>query len=84
MMHIFTITLFLISILAAPVWISVALAVLLLSEWGDYALVVLAGACMDLMFGAPIALFGGFAFVYTGIFTILAVASLYLRATILE
>ena len=83
-MHIFSIALFLISILVAPAWLSVALAVLLLSEWGDYALVVVAGACIDLMFGAPIALLGGFAFVYTTIFAILAVASLYLRATILE
>lgn len=75
---------FFISVFTLPGWASALLAVVLLSEGGSVTLVIIGGLCIDIFFGAPIALLHGFAYLYTALFALLAVCALYLRTQLLE
>lgn len=71
-------------ILYLPWWAVAAVAIFALALWGSYAAVFLAGVVMDLSYGAPVAAFGGFSFVFTAVFAFLAVLAWFLEKTLLE
>lgn len=72
------------SILYLPWWATVAVAVFALAFWSAYAAVCFAGAVMDFAYGAPVDALGGFQFVFTAVFVLLALVARYLETAILD
>jgi putative Ca2+/H+ antiporter (TMEM165/GDT1 family) len=75
---------FFISVVYLPWWVTVSIAIVLLSVWRTYATVMLGALCLDILFGSPLAAFGGFAYLYTAIFALLVFLSFFLNRTMLE
>ncbi len=81
---IMTIVLFYASIVLAPWWLTTMVAVVLLARWNLAIPVIVGGMLMDLVYGAPLPLLGGYALLYTITLALLSLVSLYLHATMLE
>ncbi len=79
-----TVALFFASIILAPWWLTVGVALVLLSRWNSVAVVVFGGVLMDLLYGSPVPFLFESALLYTSIFSVLALVSWYLHATMLE
>lgn len=75
---------FFVSVVYLPWWLSALIALLLLSVWRAYVSVIVGALCMDILFGSPLVAFGGFAYLYTAIFSILALMTLVLNRAMLE
>lgn len=75
---------FFLSVLFLPWWVSVFFGVVLLAVWRAYVSVILGAIILDVVFGSPLAVFGGFAYVYTLIFVTLSVLVLFLHKAMLE
>lgn len=84
MIRTFLTAIFFVSVLFAPWWLSVALAVLLLSFFKAYFEVIVGGVIMDSVFGAPIMSLFNIEFLYTILFTILVVTTYFFRKVIME
>ena len=69
---------FFVSVLFLPWWVSVFIAVILLAEWRAYVSVILGAVMLDVIFGSPLTLLGGFAYLYTGIFVALVALGIWL------
>ena len=74
--------LFFISIFLLPWWVTLLLGVFLLVVFESYE-VVLGGAVIDLLYGAPVPFFGGVSFLATAVFLILSVGVFFLRRRLL-
>lgn len=75
---------FFLSVLFLPWWVSVFFGVVLLAVWRAYVSVILGAIILDVVFGIPLAAFGGFAYLYTLIFVTLSVIVLFLHKAMLE
>jgi|GEM_PF-1014394 len=75
---------FLVSALLLPWWSTVILGILLLGFYRSYAVVVTGGVLMDLIFGVAQPALFGFAYIYTAMFLVLVLLSMYLNTRILE
>lgn len=75
---------FMVSVFFCPWWLTVTLGILLLSLFDASVIVIIGGICMDLVFGTSLVPFGGFQYLYTTLFLILAVLSWYLHRTLSE
>lgn len=75
---------FCISLVALPWWASALSAIVFLAEGGSPFLIIAGGFILDELSGAPIAAMGGFAFLYTCFFALLAGVAVYLRSTVFE
>ncbi|XKT74317.1 MAG: hypothetical protein ACJKTH_03105 [Patescibacteria group bacterium UBA2163] len=79
------ITVFIASIIAlAPWWVSIALGILLIAYFDAVPSVLIGGLLLDVLHSAPIHMFGGFAYLYTGIFIILIIIRIALQKSIVE
>lgn len=75
---------FFVSVFFCPWWLTVSFGILLLSFFESSIAVIIGGMCMDLVFSAPLTPFGGFEYLYTTLFLILAILSWYLHKTLSE
>lgn len=84
----FLILAFLASVFVWPWWATLLLLIIYLSEEENAlraaSVAMLGGALLDACFGAPITALHGFAYLYTMLFTLLALLSVSLRTRILE
>lgn len=76
--------LYIVSSIFLPWWITVALGIVLITYFRLWWVAILGGLLMDLVFGAPISAFFGFAFLYTTLFIALSLLALMLRQRMLE
>lgn len=81
--YFFIIALF-VSVVYLPWWLSVGIALVLLSVWRAYVSVILGALCIDILFGSPLLAFGGFAYLYTAIFSALTLMTLFLSRAMIE
>lgn len=72
------------SCLLAPWWFSVALGIILIAYLNLWVVAILGGLLIDLAFGAPIAAFGGFEYLYTALFIVLSSLAFVLKNRMLE
>lgn len=85
MIRALSIAVFFASIIAlAPWWVSVALGVLLVAYFDAALSVLVGGVLLDVLHGAPIHIFGGFAYLYTSIFIVLVIVRMVLKKSIVE
>lgn len=75
---------FLASALTCPWWLTVMLGIALLALFEASGIVVAGGVLVDTAFGAPLAPLGGFQYLYTALFVMLALLSWYLHLTLSE
>lgn len=76
--------LLLLSIVLLPWWVTVTLGVVSIVFFNLWYFAIMGGLVMDLAFGTPIALLGGFAYVYTCLFVGLSLLAMVLRGRMLE
>ena len=79
MIRIFLTIIFFVSVLFAPWWLSVLLAIILLSYFGAYFEVIVGGIVMDSMFGVPIIALFNTEFLYTIMFAILVLTAYFAK-----
>jgi hypothetical protein len=79
-----TLVLFFVSIVIGPWWLTVIVGTVLLARWNAVIPVVVGGILMDMLFGVPLTLIGNTMALYTLAFSLMAFASLYLSATMIE
>ena len=65
-------------------WVAVGIAIVYLAEGGNALVVLVAGALIDALYGAPVARLAGFHLVYAVLFGALALTALFLRSRLLE
>lgn len=75
---------FFLSALLCPWWLTVFLAIMILSFFETPLLVIIGGLFMDLLFSAPIEPLGGFRYLYTTLFIFLSLLSWYLHQALSE
>lgn len=75
---------FLISVFVSPWWLTILLGIFLLALFEASITVIAGGLLMDTTFGAPLVPLGGFHYLYTAIFVMLALLSWYLHRTLSE
>jgi hypothetical protein len=75
---------FAISIVTLPWFVSCGIAILYLSEGGSAIVVGIGGLILDMISAVPIPHLFGFAYLYTVLFCMLALAALYLREQLFE
>lgn len=75
---------FLLSALLLPWWATVLLGIAVIGIYRSYAVAIIGGIMMDLLFGIPQPALFGFAYVYTLLFAILSAVAFYLDRRILE
>lgn len=76
--------LFFVAVVFAPWWCAVLLALVIATEGGAIYALPIGGALMDALFGAPILALGGFALIYTTVFSILAAVSFIIHRNIFD
>ena len=72
------------SIFLMPWWAVFFLGILFLALFQAYALVVMGGVLMDLLFGIPEPAVFGFSYLYTLVFALLALLAWFLEKSMLE
>ena len=75
---------FLVSIVALPWWVAVAVAIFYLAEEGSVFLVIAGGILADMLFGAPVASLHGFSYFYTVLMAAIGLTAYYLRRSLFE
>lgn len=84
MIRILLLSLFFFGIFFLPWFIVVGVAILLLAYTRDSIPVLAGGLVYDVLYGAPIALFWGYAYLYTTLFLLLIAVSILLRKQLLH
>ena len=72
------------SVLVGPWWVSIGVGILIASLSQRYIPLIFGGMLMDMLFGAPVPAFFDFSFLYTAMFTLIAICAFYFRDRILE
>lgn len=75
---------YIVSSVFLPWWVTVALGIALVVHFKLWWVAILGGLLMDLVFGAPIAALGGFAYLFSLLFVVLSLLALMLRQRMLE
>ncbi|PIR85405.1 hypothetical protein COU15_01080 [Candidatus Kaiserbacteria bacterium CG10_big_fil_rev_8_21_14_0_10_45_20] len=76
------ITIFFLSILFVPWWFSVVLAIMIASRGEDFFVLPIGGVLLDVLFGVPVVALGGFSFIYTVVFSAMAIGGYILKDSI--
>lgn len=84
LLRITLIVVFFLSAILAPWWCTALIAVILAAKGNDLFVLPIGGVCVDILFGTPIASLGGFSFVYTTVFSILALVAFFIHRHIFE
>lgn len=83
-MHISLSVIFLLSVLFLPWWVSVFLAILLLSSYKSRLVILCGGLLMDTLYGAPIVSLFSISYLYTTLFLVLILTSMFLRTKLMN
>lgn len=75
---------FLVSAVLLPWWVSVLFGIGVTLYPGSGVVLLIGGVIMDTLFGAPIATLGGFAYLYTVLFSIIAAVVYLLRDRVVD
>jgi hypothetical protein len=81
---IFVVPFFFASILLGPWWLTVLTGIVVVSFCESYVPLILGGMLMDILFGAPVPVLFGLSFLYTAVFTVMALSAFFFRDKILE
>ena len=78
MLRIFFDILLFLSVLLLPWWVTLSVAVLGMTLFSRFVEVIAVGFLLDLLFGIPLHLFGGFQFTFASVFSVLFFLGLFL------